>query len=334
MDSPRFTQKKNRQFLVPIRKLFRTRIFVYFLCVLISFSIWVSLSLSQQHSHTLDFEINFSKHPENFTLVNQPKNTIHLTIQSSGYEYYDLNKKKNRILNFDISTITLKQAGNQYIGILTANDFMSEIYSQLTLEGSITQITPDSIFFIYEKNCFKNVPVFLDADYQLSPQFWVSSPPIITPNTITVSGFSKDLDSITAVKTAYQNFKSLSDTLHQPLALVKPETIYPIKFSTDSVTLTIPVEQFTEKIIEIPIYTEISNPAYKIKTFPNKITVSCLVSLKNYRTVADSLFTAKVIYNEITDKGKNMLPVQIICQKDYIKISKVIPEKVEYILIK
>lgn len=334
MDSRHVRRIRNRRILVQIRKITRTKMFVYFLCVLFSFSVWFTISSSQQKSKAIELNVAFVNHPENYTLINQPQNDINLHVTASGYDLQTLNKNKKETLKIDVSMIPLKQQNNQYFGVLRTENLTNEITHQLMFRGEIKQITPDSILFVYEKNIKKNLPVILNVDYQLSPQHWLCNDMVVTPKNIVIEGLPVDVDSINEIKTVYQNFDVLSDTLNIKLALEKPQTKYPVSFSADTVQLMIPVEQFTEKSFTIPIQTNLSNMEYKLKIFPDHVTVSCLVSLKNFHQLADTMFRAEVVYDEKMYENMTMLPVQIIKKPDFIKISSITPSKVEYILMK
>lgn len=292
------------------------------------------MSLSQQKTETHEITVQYVKHPENYTLVNQPPSSLFLSISASGYDLQSLNRDKKGNFTLDVSMMNLQHVGNQYHSVFRTDDFSAKIMSQLELDGKIDQIKPDTITLIYEKNISKAITVSLDVDYQLSQQFWLSSNPVISPKIITVEGLPIDLDSLTEIKTVYQNFDVLSDTLRVKLALVQPTTKYPVSLSSDSVELMIPVEEFTEKTFSIPVFAQSMDNSFKVKTFPDNISVSCLVSLHHFNQIVDTMFEAQVVYDKAVDKEKDRLPVQIVNRSGFARISKIEPEKVEFILIK
>lgn len=335
MDLPHSPKKNNRRVLVLLRKIIRTKIFVYFLCLCVSFGIWNSISLSQLNTKTLSYNIQLINHPDHYTLVNQPPSQLFLTIEASGYDLQSLHQKNNAILDLDVSRFSLQKDDEQFSSILLHPMHLeSEIFSQLMSKGNIKDITPDTILLVYAKNSTKEVPISLNINYQLMPQYWLSQEPIITPKAIVIEGLPQDVDSIASITTRFQDFQYISDTIRTTLYLETPTTKHSISLSVDSVQLTIPVEQYTEKTFQIPIQATSSKTRYKLKTFPNTVTVSCLVSLNHFNQICDSMFEAQVFYNDDLNKDAPMLPVQIINHSTDAKVSKTIPEKVEYILIK
>lgn len=334
MDDQQGKRKKYRRFLVQIRKITRTKIFVYFLCVFCSFCVWITLSLSQQKFDSFELNIRFTKHPKNFTLINHPQSSIFFNATSSGYDLQTLHRKKEQILDVDVSEIKLNKVDNQFVGVLYTNKIENEIKTQLMYKGAINQITPDSIVLIYEKNITKQLPVSLNVDYQLARQYWMCCDPIVSPKIISIEGLPCDLDSLYEIKTIYKNLEVLSDTFNITLSLIKPDTKFPVSISDDSVQLTIPVEQFTEKQFVIPITSSSSDKNFKIKTFPEQVTVYFLVSLKQFDQISEEMFQAEVVYNDSFDKNSTMLPVKITKKPNFGTVSMITPKKVEYILIK
>lgn len=304
------------------------------MCLGISFGIWIIITFSQQSSETMMFNVQYIHHPEHYTLINHPPSRLYLNITASGYQLQRLRRKDDEVLSLNISRSALQNNDNQDYIILRPMDLESELFSQLDFEGDIQSITPDSILLIYDKNITKEVPVSLNIHYQLKPQFWLSQDIMTSPQTITVEGFASDVDSIASLQTQYRDFQWLSDTLQTTLSIERPTTIYPISLSTDSIQLCIPIEQYTEKSFKIPIFATASKAHYKLKTFPNYITVYCLVSLNNYHALSDSMFSAQVYYDETLNKDAVLLPVHIVNHSQTAKITKIAPEKVEFLLIK
>lgn len=328
------TQFKSRRIIVSLRKISRTKLFVYFLCVIVSFGIWTTLSLSEKNIKSLELNIRFINHPKNLTLVNQPEKKIYINITSTSNNVNFLNQNKKKFIDLDVSKIELTKAKNQYIGNIKPSEYLNSIASQLMVYGDIEYISPDSISLVYEKNISKKIPVDINVNYQFPSQYWISSEISIKPDSVTITGLLSDIDTISRIKTVYKDFETLYDSVKIILPLEIPKTNYPLLVSEDSIKIIIPIEQFTEKSFTIPINVNDKTNEFKIKTFPDIVTVSCLVSIKKFNQLSDSMFEATVFYNEQIDKNSSMLPVQIIHSLDYVKISKITPQKVEYIIIK
>jgi hypothetical protein len=95
-----------------------------------------------------------------------------------------------------------------------------------------------------------------------------------------------------------------------------------------------PVEKFTEEIEEIEVHPINVQPGYSLKTFPDKVKVRFLVSLSNYNKVDASMFDAVVEADETDMKKRSKLEVRLISSPTFIRITRLEPEKVDYILRK
>ena len=69
---------------------------------------------------------------------------------------------------------------------------------------------------------------------------------------------------------------------------------------------------------------------YEIKLFPNEVTINYLVSLDKFDLVKRDMFGTNVNF----DNNKKRLTIDLIRQADFVENVRVVPEKVEYFLIK
>ena len=100
---------------------------------------------------------------------------------------------------------------------------------------------------------------------------------------------------------------------------------------TDSIRIVIPVKKYTESTIIIPVGNVFNDK--KIKTFPQKVEITYRVSLDNYKKVKSKMFTvvADSIGNGLVE-GK--LIVKVKNAPDFIEVTRVFPEEVEYIFLR
>ena len=109
----------------------------------------------------------------------------------------------------------------------------------------------------------------------------------------------------------------------------KNVSIYP-----SSVEVKLPVDEFTEKTVEVPLKI-INNKNYNsIKLYPKKIKVTFLVALGNYSQVNDNFITATVDVNEWQDLAHKQFTVKITEFPDYCKLININPSKVDFVVEK
>ena len=70
-----------------------------------------------------------------------------------------------------------------------------------------------------------------------------------------------------------------------------------------------------------------------LRTFPDKLSLTYIVALKDYKKVEPAMFVAAVNYNTTVDRKTTKLKVQITQKPKFTKITKLKPEKVEFIIL-
>ena len=109
--------------------------------------------------------------------------------------------------------------------------------------------------------------------------------------------------------------------------MIKPVKNSHFSLSADSVEIFIPVEKFTEGEVQIPVsfLSEMNN----IKLFPEIVTVTYIVALKDYQKVNKDLFIIQLIPGTQTNKN-----IELIHHPSFVKVIKIEPQHIDYIILK
>ena len=100
-----------------------------------------------------------------------------------------------------------------------------------------------------------------------------------------------------------------------------------------NIVVTVPVEKYTEATIEIPVSVKSNASEYRIKTIPDKVKVSFLVSLTQYSKMNSQSFIALADFVNAGPIGLK-IKVDLVKKPSFVKVLKVVPSKVEYVKIK
>ncbi len=306
-------------------------IFVFFLFVSVVF--WLINSLSEKYTGKISYPVKFVNISKNKVLLtNLPEQ---ITIHAESFGFSLLKAKLNAGLKpviIDFNKYYLIQSEddtNRYL--LNTDNILDDIEKQLQMDMKIKDISPDSIFLQYTKRSSKKIPVNLNLMLDYKKPFMREGEIIVQPDSVTISGPYTILDTIRFVETEYMKISSIEDTQQFSLELIPIEHI---SFSQKSVNITIPVEQFTEFELNVPINVLNKPQGVDVKLFPNTIKIKCLVALSNYKKIDKKDFKVVVDYDSINNNEKNKLEVTNIASPDYIKQYKYSPEHVEYIIEK
>jgi YbbR domain-containing protein len=173
----------------------------------------------------------------------------------------------------------------------------------------------------------KIVPLKTNIELNFKPQFHLKEKVIITPNKIKITGPATILDTITQLLIESKTFNNLDDSFKTTLKIIHPENT---TVNTETVSLKIPIERFTEKELKIKIKVKNKPENIKIKLFPSELKLTILVGLSAFENIEASKFEVFVDYNTIEKDTKN-LKVIINPKIENIKIIRYSPENVEYL---
>jgi YbbR domain-containing protein len=101
-----------------------------------------------------------------------------------------------------------------------------------------------------------------------------------------------------------------------------------------SVQVTIPVNEFTEKTIEVPVKLVNNSDYYNVKVFPQKVKVTFTTSLNKYAEMDEDLFEAVADLNMWKKYSYNVLPVMLTKLPEFCRIVKIEPKNIDFIIKK
>lgn len=310
------------------------RILVFGFFLLLSTVFWFLNELNQEASTSLVFPVRYSNLPRDKVLVNELPARLELQVRAPGYtllRYLLTSRRAPVTLNMESLNIRVI-AGTEPPTFYLLTQFTREsLNRQLLSDATITGIKPDTLFFTFDEIARKKVPVEPSLELWFTRQYQLSGPYECEPDSIIVSGPNAIIDTIRAVRTRWQKFDRLSQTMEKSIIL---EEIPAISFSHKRVLVRIPVEQFTEASLEIPISTENVPDSLSLKLFPQKVTLNYMVSLSNFPRVHPGLFRAEVFYPSQGNILPETLPVELSSIPDYLRSVRLHPARVEYIIEK
>jgi len=100
------------------------------------------------------------------------------------------------------------------------------------------------------------------------------------------------------------------------------------------VQVTVPVDEFTEKVLQIPV-TLINNKDYSsIKIFPQKVKVTFTTALNRYAEIDENFFEATADLELWRSRGYKVLPVVLTKIPSFCKIISIEPPNIDFIIKK
>ncbi|WP_163711181.1 YbbR-like domain-containing protein [Mangrovibacterium lignilyticum] len=309
------------------------RVVVFLICLAIATVFWFLNALNKEYTVDLSFPVKYTNLPKNKILANSPPDHFTLKVKSFGFTI--LRHKLSMAFSplvFNVNDFTGKkmEASENSKFRIGTRQFINRISGQVSNELQIIEIQPDSLYFEFDRIIQRKVKVKPNITYTLKQQYFLSGDIATDPDSVVVSGAESTIDTIQSVLTKQQHYKDLDKNIQRNVLL---ETYKKIDIEPKRVILKIPLEEYTEKNLLVPIQITDVPDDMTIKLFPDKAKVSFLVGLSHFSEIKEADFNLTVPYSDVVAK-KEILNVTLKIKPLNILSISVSPENVEYLIEK
>lgn len=315
-------------------KLFNRNVAVFSFFLLLSFIFWFINALSKDIDSTINYPVRYVNFPDNLALVNELPDRLSLDVHGPGYSVLKTKISGNRVpLLINVSnwgrTVRDDAAEQEYF--IYSFNLRESFKRQVRSDFEINAVRPDTLNFIFDKVISRKVPVKPDIKVVPQRQFMVNGDITTDPDSLTVSGPKTVIDTIDSVRTVYHAFNQVNETVTRKLDI---ETIRKVGVSDKSVEVTVPVEQFTEQIIEVGIKILNKPDTANVRLFPDAVSIRFNIALSDYKRIEDVSVEAVVDMKDLDIRKTESLNVEIINLPSFISSVRYNPRRVEYIIEK
>lgn len=301
------------------------RVNVFLMFLLFSFIILIFSKLSRDYTNTLSFEIKKVNVPEEEVILNDSI-SLSIDLKTHGFRWFKYYIEKPKV-EIDFSKDVTKVGGvyvwNKSVAYINNTQFDKQV--------QLLNMTPDTLFFRYDVNMIKKVPVKLNADIKFSAGYNTTDPIGLEPDSIVVIGPHVLVDEITALETEEVYIEEVRADLNKEAKLKLPENLGDLKFSSTEVHLKATVEKFTEGALKVPVRVINVPNTVNINYFPKEVNVSYFVSLKNFKSVQIKDFKIVCDYNKVLENQTFLIP-ELVSFPQTVKSAKINQQQIEFII--
>ena len=323
-------EKKSSNFLSynlkKLKSFFFTKDILSFLFFLVlSSTFWFVHGLDKERETNIVIPVRYVGIPINVAITNSPPSVISLNIKDKGKFLFEYTKKHVTPLTIDLSRV-FYQKGE----ILITPDLLSgRIRRYLKPSTTLLNTNPDSILIQYEKLGVKTLPVKLYSKIEFAHQYMLSNNVLLDPKTVTVFGPNRILDAMKFVRTENLELKNLNDTTY---AWCKLKPIKNVRFSVNQTKVSVFVEPFTERKVQIPIIAINCPQKLSVRTFPAFVNATYTVGLSQFYTLAPTDIQVYLDYNDLVGAKHSKQILKIKNNTSHISNIRISPVQVEFIL--
>ena len=307
------------------------RVVAYLLCVSIATGFWFLNALNKTYTVKMVVPVSYINLPNNKTLNNQLPDKLYLTIKAHGF-----NILRHQVsflfipFEFNVKEMTnnrmMESKKNSFA--FPARQFLTELSNQFSNEMDILNMSPDTLFFKFGQMGHKLVKVKPRVSITLKKQYQISGDIKTSPDSVMVNGTQSVLDTLHFVTTNFQRFNSVDQHIKVEASLSKIKEVF---FDTQKVVINIPVEEYTEAQLSVPIVVKHKSSTVNIKLFPEKVKVTFQVGLSRFLDIRPEDFKLSVSFSDISE-GKQRLKVTTESIPKYLDDLKITPEEIEYLI--
>lgn len=301
---------------------------IFFCFVLLSAGFWVLQSLKQDYEIKLNIPVKYKNIPTSIHFPTTPPTSIVVKVKDKGSILL------NYILGRTFVPITIPfTTTNGNTGMLSMNNTELEdnIKKQLLNSTAIISITPSSITTTYTAQESKIVPVIFNGSIQTVAGYQLKDSILIKPSHIKVYGSQQLLDTLQHVKNKYKKITDLKNTFSEQIPIIP---LPGLSIEPTTIHLSVSAEQYTEKILLVPITCEKLPQEITLKTFPSAVKVTCSVPLSRFKELTEKDLEITLDYNTLEENINGLIPVTITHKPTWVHILRFTPEKIEFIIEK
>ena len=303
-------------------------IFIFTLFLLLSFGFWFLQTLQQDYERRIELPLRYKNVPAEWVLSEDNPKTISVLIKEKGtiLLYYLWNGRFNAI---DISISGLSKVSDTTLQV-PGRMLETELSKQLIASTSVISFEPREIELHFDLLGSRTIPVSVQVSVATKQGFQLSGNITVSHPEVRLFGSSKILDTLKEVKTKPVALDNVSKTKELTAQLDLPAGI---KSEIESVKLTIPVEEFTEKKVRLPVQCPDIPSNYTLRMFPSSVEVICHIPLSQFRELTAEKLDVIIPYREFSEnQATGKIAVRVTRKPSWVTNLLVVPGELEFII--
>lgn len=325
--------KRNKLFylkaLIKIKSLLNTqkyrRFLVFFFFFLISLGFWLLQTLKNDFEVELFIPVKLINVPNDVVLTAKPTAQLKVVVKDKGTVIL------NYMMGQDFYPIVLNfkdyhNRGNHVV--IHATELEKKVQAQLEPSTKLVAIKPEVVDYFYSLGAVKKVPVVFRGKVNVGLQYYVTDT-LFSPDSVCVYAPQNMLQSVDKAATHLVLLDSIMDTKQVQVKLL---SIRGVKFVPNAVTVTFPVDIYTEKTLVVSLVGNGFPPNRALRTFPSKVKVTFQVGLRRFKSIHPQDFVFDIPYDSLLKSKSEKYRLVLKSMPKGIKNVRVSPQQVDFLI--
>lgn len=305
-------------------------IFIFLFFLLLSFSFWFLQSLQQDYERYIELPLRYKNVPSEWVLSEENPQAIRILLKDKGgaLMYYAWRAHLNPV-DISVSSLPQSESDNQTLQV-SHRILETAMAKQLISSTTILSIEPRAFELKYDLLGSRIVPIVADIQVITKPGFQISDSIRLSQSEVQLHGSNSQLDTLHVVRTKHMALDNVSKTREVTVGLQLPEGI---KAESETIKLTVPVEEYTEKKIQLLVLCPDIPSDYALRMFPSTIEVICYIPVSKFRSLTADHMDIIMPFKEFEEnQATGKIPVRLTRKPDWVMKAVVVPDELEFII--
>ena len=212
--------------------------------------------------------------------------------------------------------------------VIPSSELSKKIATQLNGTTRVLAIRPDTVDFIYTKGTAMKVPVAVNTEVTTGRQYYVSDVKC-SPDSVTVYAPEEALKNVLTAYTQPIDLEDITDTVVKHVSL---QSTRGIKFVPSSVEVSVCVDMYSEKTVEVPVVGFDFPKGKVLRTFPSKVQVTFQVGLAYFKSITANKFLVGVSYLDLQKESSDKATVILRGIPEHASHIRISPSSIDYLI--
>ncbi len=312
---------------IKLTKLERKRFFIVVLCGVFAIAAWLFLALNKKYPYTVHTEVIYTEEPQGKAFKALQPDTVDLKVEGTGWQLlFSRLRIKPPSINVSLQKLNTRN-------FVLFSEQLDQINRQLETSQRVISIKPDTLYFDFSKRTNKRIPIKLISQLVFAPQYDIYQPVVLTPAYVNISGPQEELEKIHIWHTDSLKIKDIKSSVDGRVNILQ-NAINNISIYPSSIGIKIPVDEFTEKSIDVSLHILNNKEYHNVKLYPKKVKVTLMVALSNYANITEEHVKAAVDLNEWKVLHHDKMRVKVTQLPPFSKLVRIEPNSIDFLVEK
>jgi hypothetical protein len=299
------------------------KIKIFFVSVLFSIVLWISISLSNEYFTTIAIPVKVVNFPRGYTNNSGMAKNISIKLKGEGWKLISVNLGTKTDYTVSAGQDSGRKTVNLY-NYLAENQWLSS-------DIEVIDISPDTLSFLVEKISDRKVKIIPDLNLNFKPGYGLASSIKIKPDSIIVHGPKSYIENLNTIQTEEIKFSEMdSKVIHQVFLKEIDGMVYDVK----TVSVEIDVQKIVDKnFFDIPVSVLDMPEDRDVVLIPKKIGIGLRGGIEILSKVTNENISAYLYYRDVVlDTIGSVVPKIELPADNALLYTK--PERLRYIIKK